>query len=75
MAIPLVEEPKEFYEETHIYERCVFCNSSTKYWNEYSNNPVCQICAKSHKVAELEDHGKPLRNKRRREKYKNKENK
>ena len=52
--IPLVEEPKECFEEFRVYENCYFkCGSRTKHWHAGTNQPVCKGCAKKHKVAEL----------------------
>ncbi len=48
------KEPKEFYEETHVYERCYFCNEPTDTWHNGTNQPVCKKCAKTHKVSELQ---------------------
>ena len=53
MTIPTHEEPDDLYEEMRVYEVCVFCRKPTKFWHEKTNNPVCQKCAKTHKVAEL----------------------
>lgn len=53
--IPLVEEPKEYFEETRVYENCYFkCGKKTKFWHWRTNQPVCKGCAKKHKVAEIE---------------------
>lgn len=51
--IPTVEEPKEYYEEFRTYEKCYFCNDSTRFWHWRTNQPVCPKCSKVHKVAEL----------------------
>jgi len=51
--IPLVEEPKEEYEQCGIYENCVFCGKETKFWHWRTNQPVCKNCSKTHKVKEL----------------------
>lgn len=62
MTIPLIEEPKELFEECfHFYERCHFCKETTKYWHDNTNNPVCPKCAKLHKVSELPDFGQNIR--------------
>lgn len=53
MTIPLIKEPDEMYEETHVLELCYFCGRKTWYWHKKTNNPVCPVCAKVHKVAEL----------------------
>lgn len=55
MAIPVEKEPDEMIGEWGIYEQCHFCNRRTVYWHKRTNNPVCQDCAKSHKVSELPD--------------------
>ena len=52
--IPIHKEPKEFYEETHVYEHCYFCNKPTDTWHNGTNQPVCKKCAKTHKVSELQ---------------------
>lgn len=55
MAIPLVQEPKEYYEEFGFYEKCYFkCGNDTKYWHVGTNQPICQDCAKKHRVSEVE---------------------
>ena len=55
IMIPLVEEPKEYFEETRVYENCYFnCGNKTKYWHWRTNQPICKDCAKAHKVAEVE---------------------
>lgn len=62
MTIPVKEEPEEFASKFWgCVEKCIFCNNSTKFWHENTNNPVCPTCAKEHKVAELPDHGKRIR--------------
>lgn len=53
MTIPTYKEPPDMYENTKVYEVCVFCNKTTKYWHKGTNNPVCVSCAKEHKVSEL----------------------
>jgi hypothetical protein len=71
--IPIVEEAAELYENTRAYERCHFCRAETKTWHENTNNPVCSVCAKQHKVAELPDFGKRIRaNKRKMKRMKDK---
>lgn len=53
--IPTVEEPKEHFEEFHIYEKCYFgCGRSTKFWHWRTNQPICKTCAKTRKVSEIE---------------------
>jgi hypothetical protein len=59
--IPIKKEPAEMYEVTKVYERCVFCNQRTDTWHEKTNNPVCQECAKIHKVTELRNKFKPIK--------------
>ena len=62
MTIPIKKEPDDF--ASHFWgliEDCHFCKEKTKYWHENTNNPVCPICSKTHKVAELPDHGKKIR--------------
>lgn len=56
--IPIIKEPAEMYEMTHLYEHCVFCNKNTDTWHIKTNNPVCKECAKNHKVSELTNHFK-----------------
>ena len=52
--IPLVEEAKERFQESGVYEACYFCRKTlTKFWHWRTNQPVCKDCAKTHKVAEL----------------------
>ena len=36
-----------------IVERCAFCKQPTRYWHMRTNNPVCEACAKKHRVGEL----------------------
>ncbi len=53
--IPTIEEPKEFFENTGVYEYCYFkCGNKTKNWHWRTNQPVCLECCKKHKVYELE---------------------
>ena len=52
--IQIHEEPKEYYEESKVYERCYFCNKHTNTWHNGTNQPVCKDCAKKHKVSELQ---------------------
>lgn len=64
MAIPIVEEEKEYFEDFGVFEKCYFCNASTSFWHEKTNNPVCEKCSKSHKVSELPNRFKgEIRNK------------
>ena len=51
--IPIHKEPKSFYEETHLYERCYFCNKPTDTWHHETNKPVCEKCSKIHNISEL----------------------
>lgn len=53
--IPIKKEPAEMYENTHVYEKCVFCLQTTDMWHEQTNNPVCKDCAKTHKVKEFKN--------------------
>lgn len=54
MAIRLVEEPAELYQEFRAYEGCFFkCGKTTKFWHNGTNKPVCKDCAKIHKTSEL----------------------
>lgn len=66
MAIPIAHEDKEYLKKwgmglADILEHCHFCKKCTPYWHTRTNNPVCPECAKTHKVRELPDHGKMLR--------------
>jgi hypothetical protein len=56
MTIPLVKEDAGVCAERGGLERCHFCTSQTRYWHVGTNNPVCQVCAKQHRVAELPIH-------------------
>jgi len=56
MTIPTKMEPKDMYENFGVYEKCVFCRNTTRFWHERTNNPVCNTCAKQHKVAELHNY-------------------
>ncbi len=53
--IPIEKEPKEFYENLRVYENCFFCAIPTDTWHKKTNKPVCEICAKVHKVSELKN--------------------
>lgn len=44
-----------------LVENCHFCNKPTRFWNTYTNNPVCQPCAKVHDISELPDYGAEIR--------------
>lgn len=68
--IPLVKEDPEMFDNLGVYEHCYFCLTSTDMWHKRTNNPVCPECAKRHKVSELPDFGRILRNRERREKRK-----
>ena len=62
MTIPLQHEDSETTKEwPRIVESCHFCRTKTRWWHENTNNPVCQKCAKEHRVAELPDYGKRIR--------------
>lgn len=37
-----------------IIERCFFCENPTRHWHRPTNQPICQPCAKTHRVSELE---------------------
>lgn len=66
--IPIKKEPEELQGERHGYENCHFCRTPTAMWHENTNNPVCQKCAKEHKVSELPDHGVRIRAAKRKKK-------
>ena len=52
MAIPIKREDDETIASFGgIVEQCHFCGNKTRYWHENTNNPVCQSCSKTHKVA------------------------
>jgi len=51
--IPIKQEPKEYYENTRVYEHCYFCSKPTDTWHLGTNQPVCKSCAKIHKVSEI----------------------
>ena len=61
MTISLKKEPEKLRQNFGCYEKCFFCKATTKHWHENTNNPVCPDCAKTHKVAELPDHGRRIR--------------
>lgn len=64
--IPIKYESKEIINEwPKIIEACHFCKKPTRWWHVNTNNPVCVKCAKLHKVAELPDHGKSIRARKR----------
>jgi len=56
--IPVVKECECQYKAWRLYEDCHFCGKQTNMWHRKSNSPVCQDCAKAHKVAELPNRGK-----------------
>ncbi len=76
MTIPVKHEKENFKDEDPRFisfcentpEVCHFCKKTTRYWHENTNNPVCQECAKKHKVGELPDYGKRIRANKRRKK-------
>jgi len=51
--IPIKKEPKEFYFEFKVYERCRFCQKETDTWHKKTNTPICKDCSRSHKVSEI----------------------
>ncbi len=51
--IPRVKEPKCLSEAWGILEGCFFCGKETNMWHWRTNQPVCDLCAKSRKVSEL----------------------
>lgn len=53
--IKVEQEPEGTSLERMGFERCVFCKKTTTYWHIRTNNPVCKLCSKKHKVAELHD--------------------
>lgn len=58
MAIPIKHEDVEELKKwgmglDKVIERCTLCKQPTRFWHERSNNPCCESCAKSHKVADL----------------------
>ena len=55
MAIPIEKEPPDLYENTRVYECCVFCRKETMYWHRTTNNPVCENCSGTHQVSELKN--------------------
>ena len=51
--IPTVKEPKEM--EFFGIEDCYFkCGNKSRYWHWRTNQPVCNSCAKTRKVSEIE---------------------
>lgn len=68
MAIPIKHEDAETVAEfPGLIERCHFCQAQTRWWHENTNNPVCPSCSKLHKVAELPDWGKAIRDRKRKQ--------
>ena len=64
--IPLIEEDEKTKKIWgSIVEGCFFCATKTRHWHENTNNPLCEPCAKIHKVGELPDHGKEIRRRKR----------
>lgn len=61
----MIKVEKESVETQKMFggtiENCHFCNKPTQFWNTYTNNPVCQPCAKVHDISELPDHGAEIR--------------
>lgn len=58
MAFRVVREPEDVTNRSpRIVESCLFCKRPTRFWHEPTNNPVCEACARVHRVAELPDHG------------------
>jgi hypothetical protein len=55
--IPIVKEPKELYKEFKCHEKCVLCRQETDTWNLKRNKPVCNVCAKKHKVKDVDNSG------------------
>jgi hypothetical protein len=51
--IPINQEPADMYENTHVYEKCIFCNNPTDMWHEQTNKPVCEECDKVRNVKEI----------------------
>lgn len=53
--IPIEKEDPEFFANTKVYERCVFCRQQTDTWHNATNSPVCSRCAETHHVSELKN--------------------
>lgn len=66
MSIEINIEPVGLNGSIGELEGCHFCDNKTKFWNEHTNNPVCQSCAEKHDVSDLPDHGKRLRDRKER---------
>lgn len=69
--IPIIKEPEDLQERFGAIENCHFCKEPTRMWHENTNNPVCEKCAKTHKVAELPDFGQRIRAEKRKRRIKN----
>ena len=54
MPIKVIEEEPEMIEIFQVYEECVFCRKTTKFWHETSNTPVCPDCAATHTETDVE---------------------
>jgi len=53
-VIPIELEPSSVIDEfPNVIERCVFCNRGTRYWYLKKNKPVCPVCSKTHRVADI----------------------
>jgi len=61
MSIEINMGPEGLNGSINELEGCHFCDNKTKFWNEHTNNPVCQSCAEKHDVIDLPDHGKRIR--------------
>jgi len=61
MPIPLIKEQQSASGLFDTPENCYFCKKITRMWHENTNNPVCEQCAKKHRVSELPDYGKIVR--------------
>lgn len=57
MPIPLTHEDYDADSDMdgleHIIEKCVKCQTLTRFWHHASNNPVCSTCAQVFTVADL----------------------
>lgn len=53
MAFKIEHEPSDF---RHLpAEVCVFCRVQTRWWRRDRNTPVCQPCAYSHTLVQLDE--------------------
>lgn len=54
--IPTVPEPEiDDWLYANIVEDCYFkCGNKTRRWHWHTNQPVCDACAKTRKVSEIE---------------------